>query len=118
MKPTETQTSRPQADSRLKNRIVAVIAVLILVPAAYGFIDKIYAFISVAEGAHDELRFTIVPVLNYFLLAAGFFCLLIWATLQGMFRNIERPKYTMLEREAELQRREDELNRHPHAPCT
>jgi hypothetical protein len=33
-------------------------------------------------------------------------CLLVWATRNGMFRNIEKPKYDMLDREEELDRLE------------
>jgi hypothetical protein len=44
--------------------------------------------------------------MNYLLVAAGFGCLLVWATARGMFRDIEKPKQTMLDRERALDERE------------
>jgi hypothetical protein len=38
-------------------------------------------------------------MMNYLLASLGFFFLLLWAAARGMFRDIERPKYEMLERE-------------------
>jgi nitrogen fixation-related uncharacterized protein len=43
-------------------------------------------------------------VVNYLLASLGFFCLLMWAALNGMFRDLEQPKYNMLENERELDR--------------
>ena len=78
---------------------------VIVLPAAYGFTTKFVQFIRVLS--QDERgAFTILPILNYSAVAAGFICLLLWAVAQGMFRDIERPKYTMLENEEELDRRD------------
>ena len=41
---------------------------------------------------------------KYLLASLGFFCLLMWAALNGMFRDLEQPKYNMLENERELDR--------------
>ena len=46
--------------------------------------------------------FAITPVVNYLLASLGFFCLFFWAIYQGMFRDIEAPKFTMLENERRL----------------
>ncbi len=92
-------------ESRAKRIALWVIAVGVLVPGCYGFVAKLVQFfrtLTTVEGG----GFTIIPILNYLLVAAGMACLLIWAVLHGMFRNIEGPKYTMLEREAELDRRD------------
>ena len=40
--------------------------------------------------------------MNYLLASLGFFFLFCWAIGHGMFRDIERPKYTMLENERRL----------------
>ena len=42
--------------------------------------------------------------MNYLLASAGFFCLLVWAAWNGMFRDIEKPKDEMLANEALLDR--------------
>ncbi len=92
-------------ESRGKRIALWIIAIFVLVPGCYGFTDKLVQFfktLRTVEGGH----FTIIPILNYLLVAAGMTCLLIWAILHGMFRNVEGPKYTMLEREAELDRRD------------
>lgn len=107
-------------ESRVKTIVVVAMAILILVPAGYGFISKLVYFIHVAGGERDNLSFIVIPLLNYFILAAGFFCLLLWAVAQGMFRDIERPKYAMLEQEEELDRLEQSarMNDGPPQPPT
>jgi len=92
-------------DSRRKRIALWLIAVGVLVPGAYGFVEKLIEFIR-SLNADEDAGFTIIPISNYFLIAAGMACMLGWAIANGMFRNIEEPKYTMLEREAELDRRE------------
>ncbi len=80
---------------------VALILVLIVAVSGVGFALKLWEFVVVfsqsAEGA-----FAITPVVNYGLATAGFLCLLLWGMFNGMFRDIEEPKYTMLEREARI----------------
>ncbi len=85
-------------------------AFAILIPGAYGFLSKLYEFIHEAATG-DEVGFTIFPLANYFLVTVGMACLFIWAVAHGMFRNIEDPKYTMLEREEELDRRQAQSTR-------
>lgn len=90
---------------RAKTVALWVIALLIILPGGAGFIDKLVQFFRTF--AEEEAGgFAIVPIMNYLLVAAGFVCLLVWAVVRGMFRDIERPKYTMLEREARLDRNE------------
>ena len=43
-------------------------------------------------------------MVNYMLASGGFFCLLVWATINGMFYDIEAPKHTMLEDDTALDR--------------
>ena len=81
----------------------AIIGVVVLVPSMLGFVNKLKEFAHVARGAPDGL-FALTPIVNYVLASMGFFCLLIWAALQGLFRDIEAPKETMLAREALLDR--------------
>jgi hypothetical protein len=81
----------------------AILGVLILIPSMLGFINKLFEFAHIARGNADGL-FALTPIMNYVLASLGFFCLLLWATFQGMFRDIEGPKQVMLDREAQLDR--------------
>lgn len=94
-----------RVDSRGKRIALWCMAFGILIPGAYGFIEKLIQFIRTLN-TDEGAGFTIVPISNYLLIAAGMACLLVWAVAHGMFRDIEEPKYKMLEREAELDRAE------------
>jgi len=91
----------PKVESRAKRITIVVMAICILVPGAYGFIEKLIQFVRTLNN-DSGAGFTIIPISNYFLIAAGMACMLAWAIANGMFHDIEKPKYTMLEREAEL----------------
>ena len=83
--------------------ITIIFAVPILIFSGLGFAAKFIEFIHTFQGEIDGV-FAITPMVNYLLASAGFFCLLVWATLNGMFRDIEEPKRTMLENDASLDR--------------
>jgi len=83
--------------------LLIVMAVAVVVPAAIGFITKFVYFVRTLH-SDSAGSFAIVPMINYLAVAAGFFCLLIWAAYRGMFRDIEGPKFTMLDREDRLDR--------------
>jgi hypothetical protein len=80
-------------------------ALLILVPSLLGFANKFREFILLYRGDVDGV-FAITPIVNYLLASLGFFCLFFWAIYQGMFRDIEAPKFTMLENERKLDEEE------------
>jgi hypothetical protein len=84
-----------------KTLTLIAMAILILVPSMLGFATKFLEFLHTYRGQADG-AFAITPVLNYLLASLGFFCLLVWAIANGMFHDVERPKYVMLEREREL----------------
>lgn len=98
-----TQLSNPlrQRTGRLKPTVLIVMSVLILVPSMVGFVMKFMEFIRTFQTSTDG-AFAITPMLNYLLASLGFFSLLIWAAVNGMFRDIEQPKYRMLEIDAQL----------------
>ncbi|HRX86098.1 MAG TPA: hypothetical protein P5572_13845 [Phycisphaerae bacterium] len=83
-----------------------IFALIFFVPAGIGFADKLYAFFFVSglkpDGRFADGRFALIPLMNYLLVFGGMFCLLIWAIANGMFKDVEAPKYTMLENEREL----------------
>ncbi len=97
------QRDAERSSSRKKNIVLWIISVGVIVPGAYGFIDKLIQFIRTLRTV-DGGGFTIIPILNYLIMTAGFVCLLLWGVFRGMFRDIEQPKYSMLEREALLDR--------------
>jgi hypothetical protein len=103
---------QPQRGPSRANLITLVFAVLILVPSMIGFVMKFMEFIHTfrddAAGA-----FAITPMVNYLLASLGFLCLLLWSVANGMFRDMEKPKQIMLEREAML---DENVKTHQGAP--
>ena len=75
--------------------------------AGSAFLFKLVEFITTAKTkGPDALGSFLIPVLNYLLVAAGFFCLFLWAYFTGQFRDLEAPKYRMLEMQDEIDRME------------
>ena len=89
---------KPAKTSRIQSTTVLVMAIVILVPSMIGFVMKFIEFIHTFQGDVAGI-FAITPISNYLLASLGFFCLLIWATMNGMFHDIEKPKQTMLDTE-------------------
>lgn len=102
-RPSRTLADQPVPTSRSTLIITLVLAVVILLPSMAGFVNKFIEFFHATRQEADG-AYVLTPMINYFLATCGFFCLLIWATLQGMFQDIEAPKQVMLMREAELDR--------------
>ena len=80
-----------------------IFSVAMVAIAGSAFLFKLVEFIATAttEGP-DALGSFLIPVLNYLLVAAGFFCLFLWAYFTGQFRDLEAPKYRMLEMQDEI----------------
>lgn len=95
---------------RRRLNTLIIMALVILVPAGAGFLNKFWEFYHTLR-TDSEGAFTIVPMMTYLTVAAGFLCLLVWATMNGMFRDIEQPKYEMLENELRLDGETDLLGR-------
>ena len=85
-------------NGRKKSRlwITLLFAVIILVPSMLGFVAKFIEFVHTFQGDAEGV-FAITPMVNYMLASLGFFFMLVWAAVNGMFRDIEEPKYKMLE---------------------
>ena len=91
--------------SRTQNITVAILAVVILGFCMYGFGSKFVELVKLVrtdDFAASEGVFAVAPIVNYLLASMGFLCLLGWAAAQGMFHNIEQPKRTMLDLDAQL----------------
>ena len=97
--------TKPKSTPAQRITLIAFVVVFLL-PAGVGFGIKLYEFITVANGATSEGTFMLVPVLNYFIVFMGMLCMLAWAATNGMFRDIEKPKFDMLRREQELDERD------------
>lgn len=99
--------------SRTGRIFLWIFSVTLVVTAGSAFLIKLIEFLysfSIAEntvaggeGVRPGFMFAISPLVTYLIVAAGFACLFLWAFLSGQFRDIEGPKYRMLE----LQRRID-----------
>ncbi len=88
---------------RVSQLTMLLFAVLILVPSLLGFATKFIEFVAVFRGDAGG-RFAISPIINYLFATLGFLCLFGWAAVHGMLRDIEAPKYRMLEIEDQLDR--------------
>jgi hypothetical protein len=84
-----------------KRLVMILMALAVLLPSLYGFGTKFLEFVALFRGDVDG-AFAISPILNYLLASTGFLLLFGWAVLHGMFRDVEQPKYQMLENEARL----------------
>ena len=82
--------------NRIRSWVTALLALLILIPSLWGFGSKFLEFIAIYRGEVDG-AFAVAPIVNYLLASLGFLMLFCWAVMNGMFHDIERPKYTMLE---------------------
>ena len=89
------------AEVRMHRWRTLAFAVVILVPCFYGFGRKFLELVLLTRGDVDGV-FAISPVVNYLLASLGFFFLFCWASVNGMFGDIERPKNAMLETERML----------------
>ena len=90
------------AQSRGKTIFLWCFCIAVLAPGAYGFIEKFLQFVRAVRADEGGGGFALVPLANYLIATLGFLCLLVWAIAQGMFRDIEKPKYDMLTHEAKL----------------
>ncbi len=80
-----------------------VMAVWIFIAGVYGFGSKFEEFIHLlSDPEFEEGRFALIPILNYILASAGFACMFVWAARNGMFKDIERPKFDLMDRERKL----------------
>ncbi|MEZ6060811.1 MAG: hypothetical protein R3C19_10640 [Planctomycetaceae bacterium] len=105
----DTWTDSSPGDRSWAWTITIVFAVLILIPSMLGFVMKFAELVTLSEGEVDG-GFAITPVVNYLLASMGFFCLLLWAAVNGMFKDLESPKHWMLKNEEELDQQETPTN--------
>ncbi|MDA0659718.1 MAG: hypothetical protein O2931_13750 [Planctomycetota bacterium] len=97
--PSDVATSRKAA--RRSERLTLFFAIVILTPSMIGFGMKFYEFVHTFQ-SDSSGSFAIPPMINYLLASLGFLCMLLWATVNGMFFDLEAPKYAMLQQENRL----------------
>ena len=96
----------------MKNLAIQIMSVVILGFCLYGFGSKFIELVRLVMSDSDAAQegiFAVAPLMNYLLASAGFLCLLGWAAIHGMFRDIEKPKQTMLEVNTRLDAETDDL---------
>lgn len=106
-KDTVRKFPREQPPTSGTRRFLWIFSVLMVVIAGTAFIFKLTEFFLTAtrEGP-SALGSFLIPVLNYLLVAAGFMLLFLWAYFSGQFRDVEAPKYRMLEMQEQFDREE------------
>jgi TRAP-type C4-dicarboxylate transport system permease small subunit len=76
---------------------------IVVIAVAFGggtFLYKLYEFANTA--AQEEMPgFALVSVVPYLTATFGFLLLAVWAFLRGHFKDLEKPKYDMLDQEKE-----------------
>jgi cbb3-type cytochrome oxidase maturation protein len=88
----------PTEPSPATRRFLWIFSFILVAVSGTAFVFKLIDFFltATAEGP-DSLGSFLIPVLNYLLVAGGFFCLFLWAYSTGQFRDLEAAKYRMLE---------------------
>ena len=95
---------RPSRGARL---FLWVFSIAMVLTAGTAFVFKLIEFIHTATmKGPTAMGSFLIPVLNYLLVAAGFALLFLWAWFSGQFRDLEAPKYRMLEMQEQIDRDE------------
>jgi hypothetical protein len=88
----------PPPTSRRARWFLWIFSVVMVLTAGSAFAFKLIEFfLTATQKGSDALASFLIPLLNYLLVAGGFFCLFLWAWLSGQLRDVESAKYRMLE---------------------
>ncbi len=110
--PVQEGYAEPSPKAR---RFLWAFSIAMVLTAGTAFVLKLIEFFSTAtRSGSDALASFLIPVLNYLLVAAGFFCLFLWAYFSGQFRDLEGPKHRMLEMQREIDAQEALLEAQSH----
>lgn len=93
--------------SRAATLFLWAFSVVMVVTAGTAFIFKFieFAYTAMSEDRAGMQTF-FIPLLTYLIVAAGFFCLFLWAFFSGQFRDVEAAKHRMLQMQREIDLRE------------
>ncbi|MEX2213505.1 MAG: cbb3-type cytochrome oxidase assembly protein [Phycisphaeraceae bacterium] len=103
---SKTPLPRPPHSPRgsaAANRFVWGFGIVMVLIAGGAFLMKLIEFGAVLL-SDEPMQFAFLPVVTYLMVAAGFGCLFMWAYVTGKFKDIEGPKYRMLEMQEEIDR--------------
>lgn len=101
LKPVQNAPIDREKTSKSARLFLWVFSILMIVTAGSAFGMKLIDFyVTATREGSSALGSFLVPVMNYLFVAAGFAALFVWAYSRGQFRNVEAPKYRMLEQNA------------------
>jgi hypothetical protein len=96
---------------RKKSKVLLVFQWSVIIIAGSGFTFKFVEFTySIMKTGNDIVQFAITPIVMYVCVAIGFFSLFMWTVLRGDYKDIERPKFRLFEREYLIDEEEREEN--------
>jgi len=88
---------------RRKNRSLVIFQWAVILIAGSGFIFKFIEFTSsIFKDDNDLVQFAVTPIAIYSCVAIGFFLMFMWTVVRGDYKDIEKPKFRLFEREIEL----------------
>ncbi len=86
-----------------RNRALTIFQWSVIIIAGTGFTYKFVEFTySIFATGNDLVQFAVTPIVMYSCVALGFFFMFLWTVLRGDYKDIERPKFRLFEREIEL----------------
>ena len=92
-----------QYKPRKKNRALQAFQWSVIIIAGSGFTFKFIEFTySIFKTGNELVQFAVTPIVMYSFVALGFFMMFLWTVVRGDYKDIERPKYRLFEREVEL----------------
>jgi nitrogen fixation-related uncharacterized protein len=87
----------------MRGLVVFGFAVAVMAIAGMGFVYKMTEFVVTISRDHVE-GFGAVAVATYLIGMLPLVFLTLWGVLSGKFRDVERPKFRMLELDSEIER--------------
>lgn len=94
---------RLQYKPKRRNRPLVVFQWVVIIVAGTGFSYKFVEFTySIFKTGNEIVQFAVTPIVMYSCVAIGFFSMFMWTVVRGDYKDIERPKYRLFEREVEL----------------
>ena len=91
--------------SRAARVFLWIFSIAMILTAGSAFAMKLIDFyVTATREGSQALGSFLIPVMNYLCIAAGFAALFVWAHSRGQFRDVEAPKYRMLEQNLECDR--------------
>jgi hypothetical protein len=97
----------------LRGFVVFGFTIVVMAVAGTAFVWKMADFVMTIGG--DEVQgFGVAAVATYLIGMLPIVFLTLWAVLTGRFRNIEEPKYRMLEMDREVERGGELAGRRSH----